>query len=215
MNTPAVYVICDNNCKYEGMTKEQILSAITQAVEGGKITNLDKGFITTLLTVNNVSIKFFYGEQAAYDALTEEQKENLYAIITNDTFKADVNEALEQLNTDVEELRDDFEALNTNLANGSMVVGAAKILNTQLRSISSGSTLDLPNGAIIIAYFGTDTLPMILISRGSGIYVKSTSGSNGQFIEYVYVGATGLMSLKACNKDGTMQSGTIYYHRII
>lgn len=97
MNTPTVYVFCGNNCKYEGMTKEQILSAITQAVEDGEITNVDKGFITTVLTVNNVSIKFFYGEQSGYDALTDEQKQNLYPIITNDTFKADVNEAIEEL----------------------------------------------------------------------------------------------------------------------
>ena len=97
MATPTVYVICDQNCKFESMTKEQILAAIAQAVSTGEITDVDAGFIQTIKTINGVSLKFFYGEQSAYDALSEEEKENLYAIITNDTTISGLKEAIKEL----------------------------------------------------------------------------------------------------------------------
>lgn len=92
-----VYVLCGENCKYEGMTKEQILTAITQAVNEGTIGDIDTGFITTIKTITGTPLKFFVGDQATYDALPDEQKINLYAIITNDTTKEGILKALEEL----------------------------------------------------------------------------------------------------------------------
>ena len=103
-NTPTVYVICDQNCKFEGMTKEQILTAIIQAIETGTISNVDAGFVTTIKTINNIALKFFVGEQAAYDELSEEQKNNLFAIITNDATKDALLKAIDDIikgNTEV------------------------------------------------------------------------------------------------------------------
>lgn len=97
MATPTVYVICDQNCKHEGMTKEQILTAIMQAVNEGTIGDVDAGFITTIKTINDKALKFFVGEQSAYDALTDKQKENLFAIITNDTTKDGLLQAIKDL----------------------------------------------------------------------------------------------------------------------
>lgn len=94
MATPKVYVICDQNCKFESMTKEQILSAIIQAVEGGTIGDVDAGFITSVKTINGQTLRFFYGDQSAYNALSAEDKENLCAVITND---AQLNGILEEL----------------------------------------------------------------------------------------------------------------------
>ena len=104
MATPTVYVICDQNCKFEGMTKEQILTAIAQAVESGEIKDVDAGFIQTVKTINGVPLRFFVGEQSAYDALTEEEKNGLFAIITNDTTKDDLLADVEYLKKRVKEL---------------------------------------------------------------------------------------------------------------
>ena len=104
MNTPTVYVICDQNCKFEGLTREQILTAITQAVNEGTIGDIDTGFITTIKTINGTPLKFFVGEQADYDALTDEQKQNLFAIITNDTTKDGILNAIKTLQEDLESL---------------------------------------------------------------------------------------------------------------
>lgn len=97
---PTVYVICDQNCKFEGMTKEQILAAIMQAVSEGTIRDVDAGFITKIKTINNKTLRFFVGEQSQYDGLSDDEKQNLFAIITNDTTKEGLLSALENLATD-------------------------------------------------------------------------------------------------------------------
>lgn len=98
-DTPIVYVLCGNNCKYESMTKEQILAAIAQAIETGSIGNCDTGFITTVKTINGIPLKFFVGTQAAYNELAEEEQQNLFAIITDDTTKESILKALEEIET--------------------------------------------------------------------------------------------------------------------
>ena len=116
METPIVYVICDNNCKFESMTKEQILAAIMQAVNEGTIGNVDGGFITTVKTVNGLPLRFFVGEQAAYDALSEEEKKNLFALITNDTTKDGITEAIKTLQDDVGGLEKAIKTLQKDTA---------------------------------------------------------------------------------------------------
>lgn len=116
--TPTVYVICDANCKFEGMTKEQIYAAILQAVNEGTISNIDSGFVQTIKTINGKGLKFFVGTQAEYEALTDEDKENLFAIITNDTTKEGIIQAITNLQNDLKKLIEQLE-------NGSFVVGKA------------------------------------------------------------------------------------------
>lgn len=88
------YVLCDNNCKYEGMTKEQILTAIMQAVSTGTITDVDAGFVTTLKTIDGKALRFFWGTRAEYDKLPAAQKEGLFALITDDTTAQDLLEKI-------------------------------------------------------------------------------------------------------------------------
>lgn len=118
MATPTVYVLCDQNCKYESMTREQILSAIMQAVNDGTISNIDAGFITTVKTINGVSAKFFVGTQSDYDALSDTDKNNLFTVITNDNTIEGINEAIEQLQTN-------YSELSNGLDSGSIVVAKA------------------------------------------------------------------------------------------
>ena len=124
--TPTVYVICDKNCRFEGMTKEQIYAAIVQAVNEGTIGEIDTGFITTIKTINGTPLKFFVGEQAAYDALTDEEKKDLFAIITNDTTKDGIMTALEKL-------QKDYKELSEGISKGSIAVAKAKAIdNTEI-----------------------------------------------------------------------------------
>lgn len=138
MATPKVYVICDANCKFEGMTKEQILAAIVQAVNEGTIGDIDTGFITTIKTINGLPLRFFVGEQSAYEALTEEEKNNLFAIITNDTTKAGIAEAIKTL-------QDDLKETTKGLIDGSLVVKNATnakglVLEKKKIEINSGKS---------------------------------------------------------------------------
>lgn len=119
MATPTVYVICDQNCKYESLTREQIYTAITQAIKDGTISDVDAGFITTIKTINNVAARFFIGTQAAYNDLEDADKENLFKIITDDTTIDGLNEAIETLNTE-------FEEYQTKLQKGYITVKRAE-----------------------------------------------------------------------------------------
>jgi hypothetical protein len=79
------YCFCSSNCKYETMTKEQILAAIAQAVETGSVSNCDTGFITKVKEINGGGyVTFWVGTQAQYNALENVQRNCLY-IITDDT----------------------------------------------------------------------------------------------------------------------------------
>ena len=105
MATPKVYVICDKNCKFEGMTKEQIHAAIMQAVETGEIRDVDAGFVSKVKTIDGKYIQFFLDDQYEYEALSEEQKkDNLFAVITNETTKNGLLQFLHELSEAVEAL---------------------------------------------------------------------------------------------------------------
>ena len=116
------YCICDSGCKFETLNKEQILTAITQAVENGTVENVDTGFITAVKTINGTPLKFFVGTQYEYEALTDAQKENLFAIITNDVNKDGFFASLEELTGKT----DDLAAVIADILNGEKIVAKAK-----------------------------------------------------------------------------------------
>lgn len=95
------YVICASGCRFESMTKEQILTAITQAVNEGTISDVDSGFVTTLKEQNrNAGLSFWVGTQAEYNALPE-KVENCFYITTDDTVEDDLFAKIEELNVAV------------------------------------------------------------------------------------------------------------------
>lgn len=102
------YVISDDNCKFESMTKEQILAAITQAVETHEITDVDTGFVTTLQERNRSNgLKFWVGSTAQYNAITTKE-ENCFYILMDDT-------ELEDLETSISNLQNSLSTLGTNV----------------------------------------------------------------------------------------------------
>lgn len=73
------FVLSENNCKFESLTKEQILSAIQQAVSSGKIKDVDSGFVTKIKEQNkNVGLMFWVGTQAEFNALPSKINNCLY-----------------------------------------------------------------------------------------------------------------------------------------
>lgn len=89
------YCFCSSNCKYETMTKEQILAAIAQAVATGSVGDCDTGFITKVKEQNSGGyVTFWVGTQAEYNAITEKANNCMY-IIKDDTGTADIRTAFE------------------------------------------------------------------------------------------------------------------------
>ena len=69
MSNKKYYVLCDTNCKYESLTKEQIYAAITEAT-GNTPTNVNDAFITNIKELhNNDNIQFWVGTEAEFNAL--------------------------------------------------------------------------------------------------------------------------------------------------
>ena len=96
-NERKYYVYCADNCKFEGMTKEQILTAIEQAISTGEIKDVDSGFITTIKEQNAQSgLKFWVGTIAEFNALTEMQDDCLY-IFTDENIVEDIDAAFVEL----------------------------------------------------------------------------------------------------------------------
>lgn len=102
-NGQKFYCMCGNNCKYETMTKEQILAAIVQAVETGTIMDVDTGFVTRLKEQNSGTyISFWIGTKEQYNRLTNKDKNCLY-IISDDTTTEDLRKMIEDLQKDVQD----------------------------------------------------------------------------------------------------------------
>lgn len=100
------YVFCENRCLFEGMTKEQTLAAIEQAVTTGEIKDVDAGFITKVKEQNkNVALKFWVGTQTEYNAI-ETKENNCFYIITDDTAKEDIETAIENLQREINTLNE-------------------------------------------------------------------------------------------------------------
>lgn len=97
MSERKYFVLCEDNCKFESMTKEQIYAAIMQAAETGEIANVDAGFITKVQEQNGGRNLFFWlGTTAEYNALAEKLENCLY-IKTDDTFERDMTAKMDAL----------------------------------------------------------------------------------------------------------------------
>lgn len=98
------FVLCEHNCKFESMTKEQILTAINNAIETGEIKDVDAGFITTIKERNKgAGLSFWVGTTAEFNAITK-KVDGCYYIITDDTTISDVDKAIEGMRAQIEEI---------------------------------------------------------------------------------------------------------------
>jgi hypothetical protein len=95
------YCFCGSNCKYETMTKEQILAAIAQAVETGSVGDCDTGFITRVKETNAGGyVTFWVGTRAQYNALQSRALNCMY-VITDDTTDEDLRALVETTQADM------------------------------------------------------------------------------------------------------------------
>lgn len=141
------YVLCESNCKFEGMTKEQTLTAIAQAVETGEIKEIDSGFITTLKEQNSGNgLKMWVGTQAEYNAL-QEIEENCFYIIADDTTEADFAEVLKNQNEQIAGMQDFINAALVTRDESDQVTmtrGSAKLF-VQGNIVQLSITLTFPD----------------------------------------------------------------------
>lgn len=93
----SVYLRGESKSNFEGMTKEQVLAAIVQAIESGTIGDVDTGFITRIKEINKgQAFRIWLGTSAEYNALVEAEQieSNVLYIKTDDTSAENVSNAL-------------------------------------------------------------------------------------------------------------------------
>lgn len=74
------FVLCEDNCKFEGMTKEQIIAAIAEAT-GATPTLVDEAFITKIKEQNaQAATKLWVGTKAEYNAIDTPATDTVYII---------------------------------------------------------------------------------------------------------------------------------------
>lgn len=141
-----VYVLDDGANQYEAMTREQIIAAITQAVNDGTISDIDAGFITKIQEMNKKGIlKWWVGTQAEFNALETKDSNTLY-LFTDDPLYQDIINALtemeeklltqieDKIGSRVEKIEGSIENINETLSNSE---ARARTLVTENRAIVS------------------------------------------------------------------------------
>lgn len=120
-------VIRGDGVFFEGMTKEQIISAIAEAT-GNTVEDIDSAFITKIKEINKGNaIKLWLGTNAEYNAIATKEDDVLY-FITDDTFVEDMSLAIENLQKKIEEnhqstlnvlenFNQEFETFKTDISN--------------------------------------------------------------------------------------------------
>ena len=78
MSEKKYYCLCGSNCKYETLTKEQIIAAIAEAT-GVIVTDVDAAFITKVKESNTGSdVSFWMGTKAQFNAIAPAVKANTF-----------------------------------------------------------------------------------------------------------------------------------------
>ena len=115
------YCFCEANCKFETMTKEQILDAIAQAAAGGLVFDTEAAFITKVKELNTGSfVTFWVGTTAQYNALASKDANCIY-IKTDDTRDEDIAAAFTALQNVSNAQEERMNAFETKLAKKSDV----------------------------------------------------------------------------------------------
>lgn len=96
------YCICEDNCKFETMTKEQIIAFVANAIATGSVGDCDTGFVTRLKETNSGGyVTLWVGTRAQYEKIEEEVPNCIY-IITDDTTTEDIWNTFATMQKDID-----------------------------------------------------------------------------------------------------------------
>lgn len=115
------YVLCADNCKFEAMTKEQIIAAIVEAT-GNTPTKIDDAFITKIKEQNKgKGIFLWLGTTAEYNAIETKRNDCIY-IKTDDTTTEEANKRISTLEKKVDAAEAQLAKRGVVLFEGMLVV---------------------------------------------------------------------------------------------
>lgn len=172
------FCFCGDNCKFETMTKEQIITAIYEAALYGQIQNIDDGFITKVKEQNKgETLTFWLGTTAEFNAIEEEDPKCFY-IKTDDTAFEDMAKEIEAIKEATEKRLDALsEEIRKSRVYGDMDSFTASQLPLYGYITSNCTVLKflLPLSKTVIV----DTVTVNILD----IYVGGVQGSFGDKIQ--------------------------------
>lgn len=168
------FVLCEDNCKFPAMTKEQVLSAIAEAT-GATVKDIDSAFITKVKEKNGgASLTFWVGTQAEYNAI-EKKVDNCLYLVTDETTGEDIDAALQANAKDIQEALTGIKQINARKG-GKLLYSAADNLANAISPSNVGQTIDgLSNYSVIICYVSVEigshycsNAPVLMVTYNSG-----------------------------------------------
>lgn len=181
------YVIREDNCRFEAMTKEQILTAIQQAVEEGEIRDVNTGFITKIREKNaNRELMFWVGTQAQYNAITTPETNVMY-LITDP-------QAEEEMQAQIDALKPQIKP-------------AGELLWEDSGGAAAGDTItftDTKGYTILMATTGN--IGVLLVPSAERAYI----GTNALFVENVNKVINFYCAITESEEVGNVRKFTVY-----
>lgn len=131
-----VFALDEGKNAHETLTREQITSAIIQAVNEGTISDIDAGFVTKIQEMNEKgNVQFWFGTMAEFNAIGDKDPDTLY-VLTDDPTVDDIEEAITDVETDLAGYKDTNDS-------------AIAALNTRVTALEKGSRVTVyPNLAL-------------------------------------------------------------------
>jgi hypothetical protein len=183
------YVLCRDNCKFEGMTKEQIIAAIAEAT-GNTPTNIDDAFITKLLDQNkNAAMRLWVGTEAEYNAVVASggiDINTIYCIKRGDVFvfKNQIRGIDYWTEEDKREIIDEVSVI---------AIAAANAVQTDIDTHKENTSN--PHG-VTCGQIGAATTAAVIAAAQAAANAQSAADSKCQFASGWYNGTgTNTMSL--------------------
>lgn len=203
------YVICDDNCRFPAMTKEQIIAAIEAAT--GHVPSeqdIDQAFITKIKELNkNAELQWWVGTEAQYNALSEKDVHTLY-IITDvseyDDFEARISAMEQDLANYKQDVDDEIEDFEQTVEADVVAFKQTCKLKGDFAVITGNITLTNGQGNVELDYpsgFSKDNCVVIsaelamFTSRYDYNIASSTIGVGVQLANKVNVTATPLITV--------------------
>ena len=165
-------VIRGDGVFFEGMTKEQIISAIAEAT-GKTVDDIDSAFITKLKEINKGNaLRLWMGTNAEYNKIEPKEDDVLY-YVTDDTFVEDISSSIvdmqNKIDANYDSLTEDFNTLE------NLVMNTMNNFENEIKSIK-----DVVGGTPTIK--GTGSVDASNVNKFEINFGKLSTGNNVTFI---------------------------------
>ena len=214
------YVICEDGCRFEAMTKEQIIAAIAEAT-GNTPTGIDNAFITKIKDLNaGGNLSFWVGTSAQYNAIAEKDPSVIYILTDESTLSdlallvADMKKTLENHSTQLNGLTQTVTTLNTSVSSLNTAV-----VKTYKRTSLSSTKVAIPYNASLNPtniYTSSSSLNGVMLEihwKFRDLPVNNTGGGSIEDISATYITRMKAATNMGCDSVFLMQQNKVNYVR--